>query len=273
MRLQILSLIATGLLASAPAAVAAPPRDDFALGQSARSGAVCTAVRDWDDPLADQAGRRAWQVFCRGWTQTLGHIYAFHSGGKEAGQAWRDSLAARATCEPGQKISDPGLDDALLAACKTRPLGVTYIAYDVRDGRDVIAAEGYGAIADVLATGVKVVLGRAKPPAATSQQSANLGAVLGGQIENLNAVADASANSPAKQKESAYREAQLWQFGDAESRFSQLAGTTIEGLSVSDQAEAYLNVAINASNGGRFIEAEAYFKAAEPLVADSSSSS
>ena len=271
--LWALSLVATGLLACASAAKAAPPRDDFALGQSARSGAVCTAVRDWDDPLAAQAGRRAWRVVCRGWTQTLGHIYAFHSGGKAAGEAWRGSLAARATCEPGQKISDPDLDDAVLAACKTRPLGVTYIAYDVRDGRDVIAAEGYGAIADVLATGVKVVLGRAKPPAATSQQSANLGSVLGGQIENLNAVADASANSPAKQKESAYREAQLWQFGDAESRFSQLAGTTIEGLGAADQAEAYLNVAINASNGGRFVEAEAYFKAADPLVADASSPS
>ena len=210
-------------------------------------------------------------MVCRGWTQTLGRIYAFRSDGVAAAETWRTSLAERATCEPGQKIADPALSRTLLSVCKSKPLGVGYVVYEARAGRDVITAEGYGAIADVLATGVKVALGRSKPPAATSQQTANLGTVLGGQIENLNAVAEASASSPAKQKESAYREAQLWQFGDAESRFSQLAGTSIAGLSLGDQAEAYLNVAINASNGGRFIEAEAYFKAAEPLVAEANS--
>lgn len=264
----ILTLAILGGLALGPAALAAP-RGDFALGQSARSGAVCTAVRDFDDPLATRAGQRSWQVVCRGWTQTLGRIYAFQGDGRTAGDLWRSGLVDRATCQPGQKVSDPALSGTSLAACKSKPLGVSYVVYEARARRAVIVAEGYGAVADVLATGVKVALGRADPPAVTSQQTANLGTVLGSQIENLNAVAEASASSPAKQKESAYREAQLWQFGDAESRFSQLAGTTLEGLSPADQAEAYLNVAINASNAGRFVEAEGYFKAAEPLVDDS----
>src|SRR6185312_8035660 len=108
---------------------------------------------------------------------------------------------------------------------------------------------------------------------ATSRQSANLGTMLGSQIENLNAVAEASASSPAKQKESAYREAQEWQFGDAESRFSHLAETSLAGLGLVDRAEAYLNVAINASNAGRNTEAEAYYKAATPLVAEANSPS
>ena len=269
-RLGPVLMVSLALILSGQTAAAAP-RDDFALGQSARSGAVCKAVRDWDDPLAARAGLRAWQVMCRGWTQTLGRIYAFHDDGRAAATAWRVSLAERAECEPGVAADDPVLTKTRLAACKSKPLGVSYVVYEAHDGRDVIAAEGYAAIADVLATGVKVALGRSKPPAATSQQTANLGAVLGGQIENLNAAAEASASSPAKQKESAYREAQLWQFGDAESRFSQLAGTSIAGLGLVDQAEAYLNVAINASNGGRFGEAAAYFKAAEPLVAEANS--
>ena len=269
---SIVALTALVWLALAPEAMAAP-RGDFALGQSARSGAVCTAVRDFDDPLATRAGQRAWQVVCRGWTQTLGRIYAFQSGGRMGGEAWRNGLVDRATCQPGQKVADAALAGASLSACKSKPLGVSYVVYEAHARREVVAAEGYAAVADVLATGVKVVLGRARPPAVTSQQTANLGVVLSGQIENLNAVAEASASSPAKQKESAYREAQLWQFGDAESRFSQLAGTTIEGLSSADQAEAYLNVAINASNAGRFVEAEAYFKAAAPLVDESSGAS
>ncbi len=261
------------VLATWPVRADAAPRGDFTLGQSARSGAVCQAVRDWDDPLAGKVGWRAWQVTCRGWTQTLGRIYAFRGDGVEGARAWRAHLNDRADCEVAQGVDDPALARTTLSGCKSKPLGVGYVVYEARDGRDVIAAEGYAAIADVLATGVKVALGRSKPPAATSEQTANLGAVLGGQIESLNAVADASANSPAKQKESAYREAQLWQFGDAESRFSQLAGTSLAGLSIADQAEAYLNVAINASNGGRAGEAQAYFKAAEPLVAEARSAS
>ncbi len=251
----------------------AAPREDFTLGQSARSGAVCTAVRDFDDPLAARPGARAWQVMCRGWTQTLGRVYAFHADQAAATQAWRASLAEHAACEPGVNAPDPTLPKTTLSACKTKPLGAGYLVYEAHAGHDVVAAEGYTAIGDVLATAVKVALGRSPPPAATSQQTANLGTVLGGQIENLNAVAEASAASPAKQKESAYLEAQLWQFGDAESRFSHLAETSLAGLGLVDRAEAYLNVAINASNGGRFVEAEAYFKAATPLVEEANSPS
>ncbi len=259
------------VLAASAHGVRAAPRDDFALGQSGRSGAVCKAVRDFDDPLAARAGLRAWQIMCRGWSQTLGHLYAFHNDEAAATQAWRAGLADRLACQPAEKVPDPGLAKTTLAVCKSKPLGAGYVVYEAHPGHDAVIAEGYSAISDVLATGVKVALGRAPPPSATSQQTANLGTITGGQIENLNAVAEAAASSPAKQKESAYREAQLWQFGDAESRFSHLAETSLAGLSPVDRAEAYLNVAINASNEGRFVEAEAYFKSAAPLVADAGS--
>lgn len=271
-RLALCGLAILVVSLTAPPATAAP-RDDFALGQSARSGAVCKAVRDFDDPLSSRASWRAWQVMCRGWSQPLGKIYAFHDDETAATQAWRKALAERAACEPGQAVADKALTKtkASVSACKSKPLGASYIVYEAHAGRDLIVAEGYAPIGDVLATGVKVALGRIAPPPATSQQSGNLGTALGGQIESLNAVAEAAANSPAKQKESAYLEAQLWQFGDAESRFSHLAETSLAGLSPVDRAEAYLNVAINASNAGRFVEAEAYFKAAAPLVAEADS--
>src|SRR4051812_5103838 len=104
-----MAALAALLLAGWAPAVAAAPREDFSLGQSAQSGAVCKAVRDFDDPLAARAGQRAWQVMCRGWTQTLGRIYAFHDGGAQAAQAWHAGLAERATCEPGQSAAAVGL--------------------------------------------------------------------------------------------------------------------------------------------------------------------
>lgn len=248
-------------------AAGAAPREDFALGQSARSGAVCKAVRDWDDPIGARAGRRAWQVSCRGWPQTLGHIYYFQDGADAGVADWRKGLAERATCEFNQKVAVTAVAGASTFACKTKPSGGSYVVFEARAGRGAVVAEGLGPVADVLATGVKVVLG-APPPAATSQQTANLGDALGGDIENLNAIAETGASSKDKQKESAYRETQLWRFGQAESRFNQLAGVPLDGLSTVDQAEALLNVALNASNLGNIDEADAYFGAAEPLVAE-----
>lgn len=258
---------ALAILAAGGAAAAAP-REDFALGQSARSGVVCQAVRDWDDPVAARTGRRAWQVSCRGWTQPLGHIYLFVGDADAGAAAWRKALADRATCDFDHKIAIATLAEASTFACKTKSVGGSYVAYEARNGRSLVTAEGYGPIADVLATGAKVVLGRAKPPAATSQQAVSLSDALAGQVGTLNEVAEVSASSADKQKESAYREGQLWRFGQAESRFSQLAGGSVEGLKPADQAEAYLNVGINASNAGNYEEADAYFKAAEPLIAE-----
>src|SRR6185437_2204909 len=99
-----IAVFAAVLLAASAEAAAAAPRQDFALGQSARSGAVCQAVRDFDDPLAARAGLRAWQVMCRGWTQTLGRIYAFRGDGETAAQAWRAGLGERADCQPGAEV-------------------------------------------------------------------------------------------------------------------------------------------------------------------------
>jgi CHAT domain-containing protein len=248
-------------------APAATPRDDFPLGQSTRSGAVCKAVRDFDDPLGAGTGRRTWQVTCRGWSQTLGHVYYFRSGAEAGLAAWRKTLAGRADCDFTQKVAASAVVGASTFACKTKSNGASYVVFEAHGG-GAIAAEGYGPVADVLAPAVKVVQGRMKPPAETSQQSANLGDALAGQVENLAAITEASGNSAEKQKESAYREAQLWRFGPAASRFNQLAAGSVEGLAATDQAEAYLNVALNASNTGSYDEADAYFKAAEPLVAE-----
>src|SRR4051794_6140211 len=101
----------------------AAPRDDFALGQSARSGAVCKAVRDFDDPLAAQVGRRAWQVTCRGWTQTLGHIYYFQQRPEDGHAAWLKALGARADCAFDKALEVKAVAGAAMFACKSKPVG------------------------------------------------------------------------------------------------------------------------------------------------------
>jgi CHAT domain-containing protein len=259
------ALLAAGLAAGQ---VRAAPRDDFNLGRSAISGAVCEAVRDFDDPVALGAGRRAWQVRCRGWSQSLGRIYFLERDWQAAETAWRKSLAERADCDEASRKPLPKVAEATAVMCKSRPASASYVVYSAREGDDrILVAEGLSGVADVLATGLKVISGDAKPPAATAEQG---GAGVTGEIESLNAVAEASGASVEKQKQDAYRQAQLWRFDEAEARFSSLAAVSAD-MSAAERSEAYLNVAMNASNAGRFAEADAYFKAAEPLIAQAHS--
>jgi CHAT domain-containing protein len=255
------ALIAAAIFALSAGAASATPRDDFNLGRSRISGAVCQAQRDFDDPLTAKAGSRAWQVKCRGWAQTLGRIYYFQSDADES--AWRKARDSRAICDEASSTPLPKTPGAVALRCKSVPLGAAYVAYRTQNGR--VVAEGLSGVADVLATGLQVVTGQIKPPAAIADQG---GQGVAGQIESLNAVASASTGSIDQQREDAYREAQLWRFGEAEARFSNLASAD---MSLQDRAEAYLNVALNASNSEHFTEADAYFKAADPLVEASGS--
>ncbi|MDB5445795.1 MAG: hypothetical protein JWQ97_1112 [Phenylobacterium sp.] len=263
----LFALAAALSLAAGSAARAAAPRDDFPLGRSSISGAVCEAVRDWDDKLAAAAGRRAWQVRCRGWTQTLGHIYAFQGEAAAAEPAWRAALAGRAVCDAATRAPLPKSPGAFLVRCKTPAAGSSYVAYELARGGAFVAADGLSGVADVLATGLQVAAGRARPPAPISDQGAT---GVTGEIDSLNAVAQSGALSVDKQKEAAYRDAQQWRFGEAEARFSNLADVSTE-MAPGDRADAYLNVAMNASNAGRFAEADAYFAAAAPLAAQAHS--
>jgi CHAT domain-containing protein len=261
LRLALLALAAVSGLATAAAAREAP-RDDFPLGRSGISGAVCQAVRDWDDKLAAGAGRRAWQVRCRGWSQTLGHIYAAERGRDATAAAWRAELAARAACDAASRSTLANAADASALRCKSIPAGASYVAYSTGRGRSFAAADGFSGVADVLAAGLEVAAGRRRPPAAISDPGAP---GVQGEIDSLNAAAQTNAESVEAQRVSAYRDAEQWRFGEAEARFSSLADLP-SGISPGARAEAYLNVAMNASNGGRFAEADAYFAASVPWL-------
>ncbi|MGZ3376125.1 MAG: hypothetical protein ACXU8S_05975, partial [Phenylobacterium sp.] len=64
--------------------------DLIPLGRSAASGAVCEAVRDYDDPVVQGQGRRGWNIHCRGWDVNLGRIYVLPNAAAES--AWSQAL-------------------------------------------------------------------------------------------------------------------------------------------------------------------------------------
>lgn len=259
------------VLAASPYGATAQTRADLIpLGQSAASGAVCQAVRDYDDPVVQGAGRRAWNIRCRGWEGSLGRLYVFEKGA-DAG-AWETALSGRAQCADTKTQAVGALSGVSRRACRSARGAAPYLAYSARKGAGVYTAEGPAQIADVLETGLKVVAGTIKPPAAsdvqTSAASAEIAADFGGAAGGLARSQAAAATDPARLRARAYVQNNEWRFEQAETDFQALvADAEARRAPPAEMAEAMLNLALNVSNNGRFVEADRLFRDADIQVA------
>lgn len=243
--------------------------DLIPLGQSAASGAVCQAVRDYDDPVVQSAGRRAWNIRCRGWDGSLGRLYALPQA--TAGDAWSTALAGRAVCAEAKSETVAGLGGVNRRACRSAAGKAPYLAYAANRGGQFYAAEGAAQIADVLETGLKVVSGAAKPPAMgdvqTSAASAEIAADFGGATGGLARSQAAAATDANRLRARAYVQNNEWRFEQAETDFQALvADAEARRAPPAELGDALLNLALNVSNNGRFAEADRLFADAEVQV-------
>lgn len=244
--------------------------DLIPLGQSAASGAVCQAVRDYDDPVVQAAGRRAWSIRCRGWEGSLGRLYALPKA-RDA-QAWDAALGARAQCSAGKAGSVAGVGPVSRRACRSAAGQAPYVAYTADKAGRLYAAEGAAQIADVLETGLKVVSGAVKPPAQaevqTSAASAEIAADFGGATGGLARSQAAAAADPNRLRARGYVQNNEWRFEQAETDFQALvADAEARRAPPAEMGEALLNLALNVSNNGRFAEADRLFRDADAQVA------
>ena len=260
LRLIFAGLVAAAGLGFGPAAHAAAP-DSFLLGASTRTGDICEALADDNDPTADRKGGHAWAVRCRGWNYDFGRLYAFTSGGSKTvadGGSWAAALAKRATCQAPQPVQLTGLDHATKRQCKTARSGANYVVYQARafnalQPSAIVTAEGLAQISDLLEGGLKITAGRNTKTVAATESSSD----------------EAEAVDPTSLATSvlrtAYVDNQRWQFADAERGFRTSA--LDEQASLGARTDAYLNWALNASNTGRFKEADDRFQDAANLQA------
>ncbi len=270
MMVKRLLLALSGALVLAAPAAAQTRADLIPLGQSAASGAVCTAVRDYDDPVVQAAGRRAWNIRCRGWEGSLGRLYTFEKAGDVS--AWEPALGGRAQCAESKSESVAGLGAVTRRACRSARGAAPYLAYNARRGGGAYTAEGPAQIADVLETGLKVVSGAMKAPAAndvqTSAASAEIAADFGGSTGGLARAQAAAAADPARLRARAYVQNNEWRFEQAETDFQALvADAEARRAPPAEMGEALLNLALNVSNNGRFAEADRLFRDADVQVA------
>jgi CHAT domain-containing protein len=254
------------ILAATPlgAAQAATP-EVFALGQSGASGAICEAVRDYQDPLG-QGGAKAWRVRCRGYSTTaLGRIYQLPV---TQGAAWRAALATRADCQAPEAAAGGIPGD--LTSCRLKAGSTPYVAFSRARGRALVVAEGLAPLSDVIETGWKVALGEVPPPRSTEVRASAAQAEIAADFPNMDGLAaaeTAAAIDPERLRARGYVQNNEWRFDDAETVFRGLVTQgEAAGAAPSQRAEALLNLALNISNSGRFGEAEAYLAEAEGMI-------
>jgi len=268
----LLGLGGAVVLMAQPQTAGAQTRADLIpLGQSAASGAVCQAVRDYDDPVVQAAGRRAWSIRCRGWEGSLGRLYALPKASDAS--AWETALTSRAECAADAKSQAvAGLGGVNRRACRSAAGKAPYVTYVSTKGGQLYAAEGAAQIADVLETGLKVVAGAAKPPAMsqvqTSAASAEIAADFGGATGGLARSQAAAAADSSRLRARAYVQNNEWRFEAAETDFQALvADAEARRAPPAELGEALLNLALNVSNNGRFAEADRLFADADAQVA------
>jgi CHAT domain-containing protein len=268
--------VALGLISSIPIAASfgflaqaaenVPTAEVITLGQSARTGDVCEAVRDWDDPAAQVAGARVWKIRCRGWPGNLGNIYVYRD--KDArnnvadGGAWRTSLAERATCEDARPSSIGRLANVKIQSCVSKEGDVPYIAYTGTNNNVVVAGDGYAAISDVVELGLRIVAGTQSAPRNSLVKSNQ--SVAETKATSLSDITTTASKSPSNLRLQAYLQNQSWFFATSESAFQTLANGT--QLTEKERIEAYMNWALQVSNLGRFPQATQLFANVRPRV-------
>jgi CHAT domain-containing protein/tetratricopeptide (TPR) repeat protein len=266
----LLCLTALGFAALSPSLAGAQARGDIvSLGQSAQSGAVCQAVRDYDDPVAQHIGGRAWVIRCKGWDAPIGRLYLTPQTATLA--SWRKAIVTRADCKPAERANLAGLTNATRALCHYGDAKTPYVAYEARHGRFYLAAEGFAAANDVLETGLRVASGAIPPPKGGAPQesaaSAEIASQFGGAVGGLSSAQAAAANDVHRLLARGYVENNEWRFDQAETDFRSLvAATRAANAPPRQKAEALLNLALNVSDAGRFAEADLLFQQADPLV-------
>jgi CHAT domain-containing protein/tetratricopeptide (TPR) repeat protein len=261
---------ALGVAVLLAGAAFAQVRGDIApLGRGSSSGAVCQAVRDYDDPVAQHPGGRAWVIRCEGWDTPIGRLYWAPTSAALA--PWRKALAARTECKAASAETLAGLVNVTRAACRLGGAKAPYLVYEGRRGRFVIGAEGYAAANDVLETGLRVTSGAIPPPPSVAPQesaaSAEVAADFGGSAGGLSSAQSAAATDVHRLLARGYVQNNEWRFDLAATDFRALvAATQAAHAPVRERAEALLNLALNVSDNRRFAEADLLFAQADGLV-------
>lgn len=280
LRLQALAfvLLAAGCSAVQPA----DRRPAFVIAAPKALSNSCTAVLGTNDRVAGRASERAWSVQCEGIRGAVGELFLLDADAAKPDGAWRASLGerrgragSRADCSSADPVTLKGAATAQASRCSISDTALQFVLLSAPKGRRVVAAEGLPRFQPVLEQGLRLLLGVESPPRTESPEKVML--IAKRDSERSASLRGAAQDSVGLVRldqltETGYRSNWEWSFADAEQEFRAVLQQA-ESLGRGDDiAEALLNVGLNASNQGKYADADTAFIKAGQLLARSSNS-
>ena len=253
------ALAAASPLATATALAQTRPSlsDRFQIGSDPI--VLCSAQLDRRDAAANGIFDRAYSLVCRDARIPVGRLYALRVENDAAGRL-AQKRAERATCGAAQAVSVEGLDGVSVRECRSVELGIDYLAYEVRRGRDIYAAEGLKGYDPALRLALRTV-------ALDRQVAGELPlATAGAEDPAAFARTIATTQDPYINRSAAYRSNAGGQYFEAAEFFSGVQ-SRIAGTSLSPE-EIQLNEALQQSNLGNYEAADVLFERSAAFASD-----
>ncbi len=194
MRLPLATVLLFAALAGASGpAAAASSGDGFDLGRGPQ-GELCRAERLWNGPGARDLFDRAFNLRCRGWTDTLsvGRLYAVGnvSGALAAIEADRK---ARMVCGDPIAVNVSGIGTGQARKCRFIEGGFSALAVTVTRGKSLLVGEGLDRFNANIAAGLKMLAGGPAPGGQPTAKIDVSGGKEAGFVEEISAAIDESA--------------------------------------------------------------------------------
>jgi CHAT domain-containing protein len=251
-RLSLAGTSAALALAVAAAPAGAEPlgaRDSFRVGSG--PGLLCTAQARPADPALAGLFDRGYQLSCRDALAPIGRLYALRPGGAGAEARLDAARGAGTACGPARQETVDRLGVAEVRDCRTGAGDAVWRVYTVRSGRTLHVAEGLAGYDAALR------LGLASLVADRELEGEIAVALTGAGDAGAFARVQAGALDPRAALAEAYRRNNAGDYAEAGAYFGALDGAA--GDRAVHPAEAAANQGLQASNLGRFGEAEAAF--------------
>ena len=248
--------------------------DAVDLGRGAK-GELCRAERLWGEAATPGMFDRAFNLRCRGWTDTqiAGRVYAVGAT-PGAVAALEKSRATRMECGDAVATTIPGVGPAQVRRCIDREGGFPALAVIATRGRTLIAADGLQRFNANLGAGLRVLAGTGAAPGSNvvPKPEIALGAAKA-PTAAIEATANADETALAGRRSEVIDYTVRGENVEAREIVTRYSARLPANASVGDRVGFFLEAALSESNLGYPDVAAAYLDRADTLLTSAGSGS
>ena len=267
LRIAVVLLGGAGAMLGASSAGGVAVGDAVDLGRGAK-GELCRAERLWSDATAPGMFDRAFNLRCRGWTDTqiAGRLFAVDAAPGTVA-ALNAARALRMECGDAVAVTLAGVGPAQVRRCVEREGGFPALAVIATRGRTVFAADGLERFSANLGAGLRVMAGTARAPGSSEVPKPEI--ALGtakAPTAAIEATASADEDALAGRRREVIDYTVRGENVEAREIVTRYSARLPATASIGDRVGFFLEAALSESNLGYPEVAAAYLDRADALL-------